>query len=74
VFTPFPGTPLYERVKGDIAVEDWEAFDCYTPVIRHPHLSAEEILRLKEWAFVSYYYRPAWLARLAWRALRDVLG
>jgi radical SAM superfamily enzyme YgiQ (UPF0313 family) len=73
VFTPFPGTPLYERVKGDIAVEDWERFDCYTPVIRHPRLSAEEILRLKEWAFVSYYYRPAWLVKLAQRAVRDLL-
>ncbi|MBI3627998.1 MAG: radical SAM protein, partial [Candidatus Rokubacteria bacterium] len=54
VYTPFPGTALYERVKGDIAVDDWEKFDCYTPVVRHPLLAPEEILRLKERAFVGY--------------------
>ncbi len=74
VFTPFPGTALYEKVKGDIAVQDWERFDCYTPVVRHPALSADEILHLKEWAFVSYYYRPAWLGRFLLRAIRDLVN
>lgn len=73
VCTPFPGTALYERVKGDIAVDDWEKFDCYTPVVRHPLLAPEEILRLKERAFVGYYYRPRWAARLLVRAFRDFL-
>lgn len=74
VYTPFPGTVLYERSKQDIMATRWDTFDCYTPVVRHPTLAAAEILRLKEWAFVSYYYRPAWLGRFVTRAARDLLA
>lgn len=74
VFTPFPGTALYERVKGGLMTQDWERFDCYTPVVKHPTLSPEEILRLKEWAFVSYYYRPAWLGKFLVRVMRDLVS
>ena len=73
IYTPFPGTKLYNRVKKDIVTEEWERFDCYSPVVRHPTLTSDEILQLKEWAFVSYYYRPAWLGKLAGRAIRDLL-
>lgn len=74
VYTPFPGTVLYDRVKRDITGQRWEQFDCYTPVVKHPKLTDQEILRLKEWAFVSYYFRPAYLGRLAVRAARDLLS
>jgi len=74
IFTPFPGTKYYENVKGDISEMEWENFDCYTPVFRHRNLSKSDILRLKEKAFVSYYYRPAWALALAKRALKDILN
>lgn len=73
VYTPFPGTKLYDRVKHQVITDDWERFDCYTPVIQHPTLTPDEILRLKEWAFVSYYYRPAYLAKFLGRAARDLI-
>jgi anaerobic magnesium-protoporphyrin IX monomethyl ester cyclase len=72
VFTPFPGTEYYEGVKGNIYEQSWEKFDCYTPVFRHKNLSGSDILRFKERAFISYYYRPAWAFALAGRALRDI--
>lgn len=74
IFTPFPGTEYFESVKNDIQEKDWERFDCYTPVFRHKNLSNKEILDLKEKAFVSYYYRPAWAARFASRAFKDIFG
>jgi radical SAM superfamily enzyme YgiQ (UPF0313 family) len=74
VYTPFPGTRLYDRVKDDLITTDWERFDCYSPVIKHPTLTPSEILDLKEWAFVSYYYRPAWLGKFAVRAVRDLFN
>lgn len=74
VYTPFPGTRLYDRVKDDLITTDWEQFDCYSPVTKHPTLTPAEILDLKEWAFVSYYYRPAYLAKFAVRAARDLLN
>lgn len=74
VYTPFPGTRLYDRVKDDLVTDDWERFDCYTPVVKHATLTPGEILRLKEWAFVSYYYRPAYLTKFLVRAVRDLLN
>jgi hypothetical protein len=31
-------------------------------------------MELKEKAFVSYYYRPAWALALAGRAMKDIFG
>lgn len=73
VCTPFPGTAFYESLKDRIVETDWQRFDCYTPTFRHEHLSPEQILRLKEWAYLSYYYRPAWLAAFIRRAARAFL-
>lgn len=74
VFTPFPGTDYYDAVKLDIHMKGWESFDCYTPVFNHKNLSDRDILRLKERAFVSYYYRPAWAVKFASRAFRDMVN
>ncbi len=72
IFTPFPGTEYYDNMKESIEERDWEKFDCYTPVFKHKNLSKSDILKLKEKAFVSYYYRPRWAFRFAGRALKDI--
>jgi radical SAM superfamily enzyme YgiQ (UPF0313 family) len=72
VFTPFPGTEFYDSIKDRINEREWERFDCYTPVFRHNNLTSAEIMRLKEHAFVSYYYRPAWAAKFIARTVRDL--
>lgn len=70
VCTPFPGTDFYESLKERIFETNWERFDCYTPTFRHDHLQPEQILRLKEWAYCSYYYRPAWFLACVRRMTR----
>jgi len=74
VCTPFPGTSLYESLKGRIFETTWEKFDGYTPTFRHDHLKVEQLLHLKEWAHCSYYYRPAWLAAFLRRGLRALVS
>ena len=61
VATPFPGSPLYEEVKGKLLTEDLTRYDAFTPVFEHEHLSCEEIARLREMAFTRYYFRPRYL-------------
>ena len=61
ISTPYPGNGFYEQVKNEIYENDWENFDSYTPVMKHPNLSREELLRLKEKAWGEYYFRPKWL-------------
>ncbi len=57
IMTPFPGTKFYDSIKDDIFEKDFEKFDSFTPVFKHKNLSSEDLLRLKEKAFVSYYFR-----------------
>ncbi len=63
IFTPLPGTPLYTSVKDRIFESNWEKFDMFNVVFRHEHLSTEEIYRLKEQAYVEYYFRLGYVAR-----------
>jgi len=63
VATPFPGSPLYEQVKGKLLTDDLTCYDGFTPVFEHDHLSPEEIARLREKAFTSYYLRPQYFLR-----------
>ena len=61
--TPFPGTLEYERNKDKLIETDWEKFDCYTPVVKNKNITPQQLLNLKEKAFLSYYYRP----KYAWK-------
>lgn len=63
ICTPFPGTEFYKQVENKIFEKDWEKFDSFTPVFEHKNLKREELLKLKEEAFISYYFRPRWLAK-----------
>jgi len=72
IFTPFPGTRYFESIKEQIEEKDWEKFDCYTPVFKHKNITNNRLLELKEMAFLSYYYRPAWALKFIKRMIRDV--
>ena len=65
ISTPYPGTAFFEKLKneGKMNTFDWEEYDAYTPVSEHEFLSGQKLLALKEKAFVSYYFRPAYLLR-----------
>jgi radical SAM superfamily enzyme YgiQ (UPF0313 family) len=65
IFTPYPGTRIFEEMEGSIN-KDYESFDIYTPVFNHPNLTEKEMIKLKGWAYQSYYLRPRWL----WKFLR----
>lgn len=61
ISTPYPGTPFYHQMKPVIYDSEWEHFDAYTPVFKHPHLTHDQMLALKEEAFITYYFRPKYI-------------
>lgn len=69
ITTPYPGTQFYETVKDAIFEKDWERFNGWTSVYRHPAISPEELHRLREFAYVSYHLRP----RYVWRFLKSTI-
>src|SRR3989344_2372114 len=65
IYTPYPGTPDFERAKSKLKTEDWEKFDAYSVVFNHDNLTEEDLLKYKEYALTSYYFRPRWMLRHA---------
>jgi radical SAM superfamily enzyme YgiQ (UPF0313 family) len=62
VLTPYPGTPLYQRMRAKITVRDWEAFDGFTPTFEHPTLTPGDLRLLLGSAYTRFYIRPSFLA------------
>jgi anaerobic magnesium-protoporphyrin IX monomethyl ester cyclase len=69
ITTPYPGTKFYESVKHTIFERDWERFNGWTSVYRHPAIRPEELHRLREFAYVSYHLR----LRYIWRFLQSTV-
>jgi anaerobic magnesium-protoporphyrin IX monomethyl ester cyclase len=69
VTTPYPGTQFYESVRHKIFEPDWERFNGWTSVYRHPAIRPDELHKLREFAYVSYHLRP----RYVWRFLQSTI-
>ena len=62
VLTPYPGTPLYNRMASTITETNWERFDGFTPTFTHPKLSQEQLIFLLGAAYTRFYMRPSYVA------------
>ena len=70
VRTPYPGTKDYDNLKKLNPNLKFETFTGYTPVINHENLSFKEIKKLREKAFLDYYYRFNYIKSFLKRMLR----
>jgi radical SAM superfamily enzyme YgiQ (UPF0313 family) len=63
IATPYPGTKFYDDMEkeGLLLTKDYQKYDIHTPVFKHPSLSPETLLQLKNYAYQSYYMRPTWI-------------
>ena len=56
VFTPYPGTPIYNDFKDLIYEKKLENFDQYKLTFKHNNLSEEKIEKLKNLAYLKFYF------------------
>ena len=61
LLTPYPGTPLYLRMKALITERDWQQFDGFTPTFDHPSLTGADLRLLLGSAYTRFYVRPSFL-------------
>lgn len=55
-FTPFPGTPDWQKYSNQLATTDWRYFDTEAmPVVRNPNISAEQYHQIREGLFHAFY-------------------
>jgi radical SAM superfamily enzyme YgiQ (UPF0313 family) len=67
ILTPFPGTPLYWRLKreGRLLTEDWSLYDGQHVVYQPYQMSPQELLARTEWAWKQTYSLRSIAKRLA---------
>ena len=73
VLTPYPGTEAYGKNEHLILERDFDKYSFYHPIIRYDHLTSEQILKLKERAFVSYYFSPIHLLSFSLAMIKKYL-
>jgi anaerobic magnesium-protoporphyrin IX monomethyl ester cyclase len=62
MLTPYPGTPMFKQIEPLLSETDWEQFDGFTPVFKHPNLTERELRFLLGAAYKRFYMRPSYLA------------
>lgn len=76
VYTPFPGTPLYKKLKteGRIIEDNWSLYDAQHVVFRPAKMSPEELQEGHYWAWRQNYTFGSIFKRLAFsRCLLQIL-
>jgi radical SAM superfamily enzyme YgiQ (UPF0313 family) len=71
VATPFPGTPLYERLKREdrLISRNWEEYDTEHVVFRPLRMTPEQLFEGHRWAYRETYRLSGVLSRLRARSL-----
>lgn len=57
VFTPYPGTPIFEFYKNIITKEKLESFNQYNLVYKHKYFTDEILEKFKKKAYLNFYLR-----------------
>ena len=77
LLTPYPATPLWKKMAPLVTEQDWERFDGFTPVFKHPRLSAQELRHMLGSGYTRFYMRPSYLTnylRIRNRRVLDLIG
>ena len=61
VWTPYPGTPVFDQYKKKIIKNSYESFDQNTLVFKHDNLSEKNVRDYLSKAYSKYYLRFTWL-------------
>ena len=63
IWTPYPGTPVYEDYKKKIIKKNYESFDQYSLVYKHNKFDSEQVRKFLDGAYTQYYSRLGWLTK-----------
>ena len=61
VFTPYPGTPVFNEYKNKISAKTYEEFTQCKLVFNHDNLSPEDITSMLDSSYKDYYSNPKWI-------------
>jgi radical SAM superfamily enzyme YgiQ (UPF0313 family) len=77
ILTPYPGTPLWNKMAPLVTETDWERFDGFTANFTHPNLTKDQLHFLLGAAYTRFYMRPSYVTnylRITAPALRGMVA
>ena len=74
VFTPYPGTPVFNEYKDKITVQKYEDFTQWELVFEHQNLTKKNILDLLNYSYKEYYTNPKWAVHFLLNKIKDLYG
>lgn len=72
VSTPYPGTDYFKELRDKLVSNNWEDFNTFSLVFKHPNLSKNEIDKFKKKAFIEYYFRISWFFKFLRGKIYDI--
>ena len=60
IWTPYPGTPVFEEYKNKIIVKKYENYDQYNLVYKNNNLDENKVRKYLERAYEKFYLRFSW--------------
>ena len=70
VFTPYPGTPIYESYNHLIKASKYEDFTQWDLVFEHSSLTPEQVRKALDKAYKESYLSPRRVLKIATRLLK----
>ena len=61
VFTPYPGTPVFNEYKNKISAKTYEEFTQCKLVFNHDNLTSDDIASMLDDSYKNYYSNPKWI-------------
>lgn len=58
ILTPYPGTRLFEKLRGVLTTKDYKKYDGAHLVFKHPNFTSQELSKLFLRAYINVYSMP----------------
>ena len=73
VFTPYPGTPAFSKYKKIITKKKYEDFTQWQLVFKHKNFKENDVLKLLNFSYRSYYFRITWIKKYIRNKIREII-
>ena len=73
VFTPYPGTPAFPEYKKIITKKKYEEFTQWQLVFKHKNFKENDVLKLLNFSYRSYYLRITWIKKHIRNKIREII-
>ena len=72
VFTPYPGTPVFENYKSRITTKRYEDFNQWQLVFDNENFSKKKIRELLDFSYRKYYFNIYWIFKNFFKILKII--